>query len=161
VSSVTDQVSDNPMFLPDLEVLGFEADKLGAPKPTPDQQRQNGSIALTANGFRRKALQQLPDLLDGEPIADPHAETFGTLNVSDAGGQARTQQARIGSFVSQAPDSGQADVDGGGSAFVLLQEEPIREHNCPVESQARLQAVPADEFVYRVAVRHLRTRGWQ
>lgn len=100
-------------------------------------------------------------LFNRQPVADPHPKALSTLHAANARSQFRAQQSRVGSLVRKSADGGQAHIDSGWSEVVLLQEESIPEHNGPAEGQSWFRAVPADEFVDRMAIRFLRTRSRQ
>jgi hypothetical protein len=57
VLSLTDKVGDNPMILPNLEIRPFQPYKFGSPKPTADQQSQDGPVALAPDSVLRDGLK--------------------------------------------------------------------------------------------------------
>src|SRR5450759_3953866 len=158
VLSFADEIGDNPMFLPNLEVLSSKADKFGPPESASDQQRQDGAVALAAGGFQGRSLQQCSRLIDSQPIANPDAQALRAFDTPDTRRQFGAQEAGVGGFVSKSSHCGQAHVDCGGSETVLFQEEPVPEHDSPAKCQTWLRAVPANELVDCVTVRFLGAR---
>src|SRR5262245_7371771 len=49
---LADQVGNDPVFLPNLEVLHPQPDEFRPPESTPNQQRQDGVVAFAAQGFQ-------------------------------------------------------------------------------------------------------------
>jgi hypothetical protein len=123
--SFADEIGDNPMFLPNPEVLGSKADKFGPPESASNQQCQDGAVAFAAGGFQGQGLQQCSRLIDSQPIANPDAQALCAFDTPDARRQFGAQEAGVGGFVSKSPHRGQAHVDCGGSETVLFQEEPV------------------------------------
>jgi hypothetical protein len=71
--SLSDQVRDDPVVLPDLEILGREGDQFGAPQATSNQDCENRPVTLAPETLGRLFLQQTSRLLDRQPVADPDA----------------------------------------------------------------------------------------
>jgi hypothetical protein len=74
------------------------------------------------------------------------------MTPSNSGGQVRTEEAGIGSFVCKSPNRRKAEIDGGGGVVRLLEEDAIACHNRLVEREARLLAVPIDELPDRMII---------
>ena len=83
--SFADQVGHNPVLLPDLEILRFEPDQLGASQAASNQNRKNRTVTFGSKALRRLLLQQTSRLLDRQPIANPDAQPLRALHASDAG----------------------------------------------------------------------------
>ena len=71
VLSLADQVCDNPVLLPDLEVLRLEAGQLCPPQPTTNQHSQNRLITLCPDGFRRSSKVLAWSIVNQLPILTP------------------------------------------------------------------------------------------
>jgi hypothetical protein len=161
VFSFSDQVGINPMLLAHLEVLPLEPDKFGSPEPTADQQSQDGPVALARIVSAGRVWSNFLDCstVSQLPILTPRRLAPFTRRMP-AASSGLSSPVSAASYASRRT-AGQAHIDSGWSEVVLLQEESIPEHNGPAEGQSWFRAVPADEFVDRVAIRFLRTRSRQ
>jgi hypothetical protein len=63
VPSFADEILYNPMFLSNLKIIGSQSDELGPPESASDQQRQDGTVTLTA-GRLQACLKQSFGLID-------------------------------------------------------------------------------------------------
>jgi hypothetical protein len=142
--SFADEIGDNPMFLPNLEVLSSQTDRFGPPESASNQQRQDGAVALAAGGFQGRRLQQCSRLIDSQPSANPDAQALRAFDTPDTRSQFGAQEAGVGGFVSKSPHRGQAHVNCGGSEIVLFQEEPVPEHDSPAKCQTWLRGARSD-----------------
>jgi hypothetical protein len=64
------------------------------------------------------------------------------------------QQARIRSFVREAPDRREPAVDRPRRKLTRFQVDSITGGNGLIERQSGFSAVPGDELVYRLSVKH-------
>ena len=65
----SDQISNHPVLLPKLKITTLQSDELGSTEPTPDQQRDDGPIALAAGGLDGERLNEPSSLLDCQPVS--------------------------------------------------------------------------------------------
>jgi len=75
--------------------------------------RQCGIVALASKAFAVRRQQQVLALFRSQPIANRNPQALGALHPANAGGQVCTEQATIGSLVSQSPDCRQSQIYGG------------------------------------------------
>jgi hypothetical protein len=83
----SDQISHDPVLLAKLKIPSLQSHELGTAEATPEQKRNDSPIPLTADALDGEHLQQLSRLFDCQPVSDPSAQPFGTLDTSDAGGE--------------------------------------------------------------------------
>jgi hypothetical protein len=83
--SFADQVRDDPVLFPNLEILRLERDQLGSSQATSNQDCKNCPGAFGSEAFRRLFPQQASRLLDRQPIANPDTQPLRSLHAADAG----------------------------------------------------------------------------
>jgi len=98
-------------------VVELERDQLGAAQPAAEQHRQQGLVALAAQGLRVGDVQQLLGLLVGEPGADPAADMACAAHVADVVQVGAVDDALAVGDRGQVADGGQVLVDGSRAAL--------------------------------------------
>src|SRR5215471_21785389 len=99
VLPLANQVSDDPVLFPELEILPFQPDKFSSPESTADQQGHDRPITLAPDSICWKPSQKLFGLFDGQPITDPHAEALRAFHTVNAGRKLWTQQSCVGDLI--------------------------------------------------------------
>ena len=83
--SFADQICDDPVLLPDLEILRLERDQFGASQATSNQDCKDCPVPFGSEALRRLFLQQTFCLLDRQPVANPNAQPLRAFHAADAG----------------------------------------------------------------------------
>ncbi len=86
--SLADQICDDAVFLPNLEVLQLEADQLGPPQAASDQNRQDRPVSFTSEVVRQRMPQQGLGFADAQPVPNPNAQPLRAFHATDAGRRA-------------------------------------------------------------------------
>jgi hypothetical protein len=97
--SFADQVRNDAVFLPELEIFHFERHQLGPPQAASNQNSQNCPVTLTPEAVRRQLQQQSLSFVDAQPVPNPHAQPFSAFHAADAGRQFGAQKPGVSSFV--------------------------------------------------------------
>jgi hypothetical protein len=85
VLSFTNQVSNDPMVLADLEVFRSESNQFRPSQAASNEQGENRPIAFASEVLRPFA-QQNSGLIDGQPVANAFAETLCAFDTTDSRG---------------------------------------------------------------------------
>ena len=94
-------------------------------QPTRQQQRKKCSVPLP---FETLAIWRLPkrvSLLESQPVSKANTQFLHSFDAANASREIRTEQAAIGSFVREPPDSAQAEVDSSWSQLPGFQMAPV------------------------------------
>jgi hypothetical protein len=75
-------------------------------------------------------------------------ELFGSLHAPDSSRQFRAEETAIGSFIGEPSHGSEPLIDAGRGKTAFFQAHTESGHHDPAEGQARLGAVPGDEFVH-------------
>jgi hypothetical protein len=97
-------------------------------------------------------LEHSRTLLRAQPIPGTESELLDSFDSADPRSQLRTQQTRVGGFVSQTTHSCKLLVDGVGGQMPRFQVHAIAHDHDAVKGQAWLGAVPGDELVDGIPV---------
>ena len=89
--SLANEIDNRPALLPTLQVLQRKFRKLTTAQTTAEQNRQNGSVALSCKSLGIGHLPQRRCLTRRKPVAQTRAQFANTFNAMDAGGQVRGQ----------------------------------------------------------------------
>jgi len=108
-----------------------------------------------ARGRWRRAFQEPPALLRGQPVPEANAYPPHALHATNAGGQFGAQEAGVGCLIRNAPYGSEPKVDRGRRISPLFEVNPVTEHDGAVEGEARLRTVPGNELANRVLVSSL------
>jgi hypothetical protein len=152
MAGLADHINDGPVVLPPLKVRNIQFCRFFPAKPASQEDSEQRSISLTLERTRVRDLQECFRLIGSEPITKANAEILRTFYSADASSEIRTQQARIGSFIREAPHGGEPAVDRARRKLTRFQVNSIAGHNGFVEREPRFGAVPSHEFVYCVSV---------
>ena len=85
--SFADQIRNDAVLLPDLEIFDFEPDQFGPPQAASNQNRQNRPVTFTPEALSRRMPQQSLGLVDAQPVPNPHAQPLRALHPADSGRQ--------------------------------------------------------------------------
>jgi hypothetical protein len=75
-------------------------------------------------------------------------ELFGSLHAPDSSRQFRAEETAIGGFVGEPSHGSEPLIDAGRGKTAFFQAHTESGHHDAAEGQARLGAVPGDEFVH-------------
>jgi hypothetical protein len=79
-------------------------------QPATQEDPEQRSISLALERIRIRHLPERPCLIGREPVAQTNAEVLRPFDSPDASSEIRTQQARIGGFICEAPYCGEPAV---------------------------------------------------
>jgi hypothetical protein len=119
------QVGNHPMIFADVEISHSESLQFCASQSTPDEKGENRSVTLSAQVVWRRLAKQGPGLLHRQPVANPHAQPFHSLDTPDASRQVRAEKATVGGFVGEPPHGRKANVDGRGCEVSLFERKSV------------------------------------
>ena len=91
-------------------------------------------------------------LFSSQPVPKPNTGPPHAFHRRDACRRFRTQETDVGRLVRHTPNRGEPKIDRGRRIPTLFEVNPVPEHNCAVEGEARLRAVPRDELANGVIV---------
>src|SRR5271165_1642088 len=154
--TLPNKINDRPMFIAPLQMGKLQIGQFPPPKPAAKQDRKNRPISSALDRVRRRSLPESAGLFSRQPVAQPDAQFSNAFDAPNAGRQLRAQQACIGGFVSEPSHGRQPSVDRTGRELAILEENAIAGDHNLVERQARLRAVPLNEFIDRMSISALR-----
>jgi hypothetical protein len=111
VSAFPDEVNDGPMVFVALNMVKSQIDEFSSTEPTPEENRQDGSISFTLHAVHVRKLPQGAGLVHGQPIPKSHAQLFCSFHAADAGSEFRAEEPRIRRLVGKSSDGRQPYVD--------------------------------------------------
>jgi hypothetical protein len=149
------------MALPLLKVIDSQFGNLMPPQSAREEESEQCAIALAFEPLSDWRLPEQLRLLRRQPVAGTHAQLFEALDTPDTSGQICAQEAAIGSFVRETPDSPKAEIDRPWREVAGLKVHTISQNDSLAKRQARLRAVPIDELVDGVPVAALCIGGRQ
>jgi hypothetical protein len=152
VSALSDEIDDRPTILAPLNMVETKIGQFTSPKTATKQDSYDGAVALALEGFHIRRLPEVPSFLHRQPISQANTEFLHASHASDAGGELRTEQTGVGSFVCQSADSSQSHVDGAGSEIPRFQVNSVTQDNGSIKREARFRTIPINEFVNGVLV---------
>jgi hypothetical protein len=152
VRALPDQIGHNPVFLPDLKVVGPQPNQLGAPETASYENCQNCPVPLPPQNIRARRAEERLALIRSQPIPDPGSQPLRTLHPSYACRQLGTQEAGIRRLISKPSNDGKPNVDCRRSEIPLFEEEPVPKHHGSIEREPRFRTVPPDELIDGVSI---------
>jgi hypothetical protein len=152
-----DQVHNCPVGLSHLDIVDLQADQLRSAQAATEQHSQHGVIALGTNAVSSNMPENLRALLGGQPIPRAKPELLHAFHATDSGGQFRTQQPRVGGFMSQTTYCGEVLVDRVRGQAPRFQVHAVTDDHDAVEGQTWLRAVPGNELLDRVLIHSARS----
>ena len=111
MTTLPDQIGENPVFFALLQVCDLGCSQLGAPQAASEEDGNHGVVTLAAECRTVEHGKECPALFRGEPIANPGSMLLRTFDTADSGREVRAEQARVGCLVCQTPDGGESQVD--------------------------------------------------
>jgi hypothetical protein len=106
VTSLADQIANDPVLLPLLDPLKTQGQQLRAAQAAADQHCDHRVIPQLAHGRRRLGVEKPPPLLWGEPISEAHADSPHPLQSTDTRREFGTQESGVAGLVGDAPEGG-------------------------------------------------------
>ncbi|MGA3203800.1 MAG: hypothetical protein ABSF12_15040 [Bryobacteraceae bacterium] len=88
----SDKIDDTPASVTLLKVCEFEGRNFRSPKSAAKKNREDGTIAQTANLRDIRRAQQRLRLSPRQPVPDTNASRFHALDAADSLGQLRREQ---------------------------------------------------------------------
>ena len=114
VPALTNQVHHCPVPLAHLDFIKLQPDQFRPTEAATEEHGQHGIIALCPHAVTASMLEHIGTLLRAQPVAGAKPELLDSFHPADSGSQFGTEQARVGSFVSEATDCCKVLVDGVG-----------------------------------------------
>ena len=111
---LADEIDDRPAAFALRHIAKLQPGEFPPPQPAPHQQPQQHPIPQAFCRFRIGRGQQLLGLLEGQPVAGPHARAAGAGDAADPGGGERGEPAVGGGFGGELAQGGEREVDRGG-----------------------------------------------
>jgi len=139
VPTLPDGIDNCPMALPLLKVIDSQFGNLMPPQSAREEESEQCAIALA---FEPLSVWRLPEqlrLLRCQPVAGTHAQLFEALHATDTSRQICAQEAAIGSFVRETPDSPKAEIDRPWREVAGLKVHTISQNDSLAKRQARLR----------------------
>src|SRR5580704_13401287 len=97
-------------------------------------------------------------LVGGQPVSQSYPQILNALDAANPGGKIGAKQTAVGGLVCQSSHRPETKIDGAGCQLPHFQVASIAHYHSPVERQARLGAVPINEFVDDVPISPLRIK---
>jgi len=138
VSSFPDQINDGPMIFSPLNMVKGQINEFSSTQPTPQKNRQDGSIPFTLNAVHVRKLPQGARLIHGQPIPKSHSQFFCSFHATDAGSKFWAQESRIGRLVGKSSDGRQPNVNCAWCQQLILKMDSIPGDNRFIEGQTWL-----------------------
>jgi hypothetical protein len=147
VSTLSVQIHDHPPLIALLDVGYEQLCNLGPAKTAPGKHSDNGTVPLAFQNVQIRRSQKLFDLIGAEPVPEPNADPLRALDPANARRQLWAEQAGVSRLIREPPHCRKAEVDCRGGQPTRLQLKPVPKHDCLVECDPRLRAVPRDKIV--------------
>jgi hypothetical protein len=138
VSSFPNEVNYGPVVFAALKVVKGQINEFSSARPTPQENRQDGSISFTLHAVHVRKLPQLARLIHGQPIPKPHAQLFCSFHATDASSEFRAQESCIRRLVSKSSNGRQPYVDCAWCQQLILKMDSIPCDDRLVEGHAWL-----------------------
>ena len=113
MTTFADQVDDGPVLLSLLQMLHRQVNQFRPPQTATEQQRQHRKVSLAPDRASGRNAEKRFPLICGQPVSEPDPEFLGSLYSANAGGKLRAEQTTISSFVSEATNRSQTNIDRG------------------------------------------------
>ena len=156
VSAFADEIDDGPMFLALLQMRELQIGQFAAPESAAKQDGENCPVPFTFERVRVRNLPESAGFFNCEPVSKPHAQLLGPFHASDAGGKLRTEQPSVGGLVRKPTYCSEPSIDRARRKLTIFEENTVAGDHNLVKRQARLGAVPLNEFVDSVPISALR-----
>src|SRR6266481_2240444 len=156
VPSFSYEVNDGPVVLSALNMIEAQVNEFFSTEPTPQENRQDGSISLTLHAVHVWKLPQGAGFLYGQPISKPHSELFCSLHATDPRSQIGAKQSSVRRLIGESSDGGKPHVDGARCEQPIFEMNPVARHHHLTERKSRLRAVPSDKILDRTSIAPLR-----
>jgi hypothetical protein len=116
---LADQIGDDPPVFYNAELLDGNRRNLGAPKPTADQDSQDGAVPFSPNGVRIWNAKKLPGACRVQPLPDTDTVQANAVDLRDCGCDACIEETVIARFLGQAPHGRQPLIDRRRGHFLF------------------------------------------
>jgi hypothetical protein len=86
--------------------------------PTQSACKQDGDNGPVTLAFKRMWVRRVPEsttLVSCEPVSEPHTQLLDALHTPNAGSQFGAEQASVGSFVRETPNSSESFINGSAA----------------------------------------------
>src|SRR5713226_2480532 len=120
-SALANQIDNNPVALPQLQLIQSQTYDFRASQSTSEQQSEHCSVSSTLQSVLRNSIQQLLCLIASEPIANLSPKPLDSLNSPDSSHQFRAQPTALSRLIGQPPDRGKMKVDRSGGQAKTFQ----------------------------------------
>ena len=111
---LADEIDDRPAALALRDIGKLQPRQLPPPEAAPHQQPEQNPVPQPFRRFRIGSGQELLSLLEGQPVAGPHARAACAGDAADPGGGEGGEPAVGGGFDGELAQGGQREVDRGG-----------------------------------------------
>src|SRR5271167_4708099 len=150
------KINYRPMFIAPLQMGKLQIGQFPPPQPAAKQDCENRPISSALDRVRRGSLPESAGLFSRQPVAQSDAQFSDAFHAPNAGRQLRAQQASVGRLVGEPPHCSESSIDRPSRELAILEEDAITGDHNLVERQARLGAVPLNEFIDPVSISALR-----
>src|SRR5216683_2148490 len=110
-SALANQIDNNPVALPQLQLIQSQTHDFRASQSTSEQQSEHCSVSSTLQSVLRNSIQHLLCLIASQPIANLSPKPLDSLNSPDSSRQLRAQPTALSSLIGKPPDRGKMKVD--------------------------------------------------
>ena len=152
------QIDNHPSLIALLDIGYSQLRDLGPAKTASGKHSDNRAVPLAFQDVQIGDRRSCFDLLGAQPVPEPNTDPLRALDPANARRQLWAEQAGVSRLVCEPPDCRKPEVDCRRGQPTRLQLKPIPKHDCLVERDPRLGAVPRDEIVDCESIRSLRLR---
>ena len=137
MSSLAQEVGDDPVLLSQLDRIDAEREQLAAAEPASDQHGEDRVVPLATEGIAVCTGQKPLALLGREPVPNTDTNPADSFDASNSGCQFWTEQSGIGGLVRDPPNGRQAKINRCRRVLFLFEIDPVSEDHGAIEREAR------------------------